>query len=466
MSEEGDITDKNEMSEKEKITFQRDALGRQKFCDDLRGRILDECGDFDDGYAVCVHGDYGTGKTWLMKMWKKLLEKQDQRVIYVDMWEEELHGNPLLSLGHSILDLLGEDSTITKLKNKKEKIIERIDLTSSSLSTIMSLLSTLLSGLPIAMHTKPKSRDNYLDSKKIFTTLKSRIEDKIKEQNKSPLFILVDELDRTKPPFALETLEIAKHLFSIPGIVFVFSVHKKQLIDSIKHGYGNMRDPEGYFRRFFKVQIEIPKIDYKKFNQNLHNMTLKLLEKKGKNRSSIEFSHGHPRDGLRPSFIIPHLMSSSNCSLRDCEELYRSFLFFFQKEKESKQSMHIDCAEFIILALVLHMKKENLFKKMHTLFQVPNKDRLDNFIDDFLKLIQPAIHFSPFKKNQIKYLDHDVKRLVFKNLPKNTYKSSKYYDSQEDYAKTPEADPDLEYIAPTYLDRIAEGTPFHKPISK
>ena len=35
-----------------------------------------------------------------------------------------------------------------------------------------------------------------------------------------PCFFFVDELDRCKPTYAVELLEVIKHLFDIEGIIF------------------------------------------------------------------------------------------------------------------------------------------------------------------------------------------------------------------------------------------------------
>jgi hypothetical protein len=35
------------------------------------------------------------------------------------------------------------------------------------------------------------------------------------------IYIFIDELDRRKPPYAVDLLETIKHLFSVPGLVFV-----------------------------------------------------------------------------------------------------------------------------------------------------------------------------------------------------------------------------------------------------
>jgi hypothetical protein len=69
-------------------------------------------------------------------------------------------------------------------------------------------------------------------------------------QNK-PIFILVDELDRCRPSYAVQLLERVKHLFDVDGVVFVFATNSEQLQYSIAGAYGSGFDGFKYLKRFF-----------------------------------------------------------------------------------------------------------------------------------------------------------------------------------------------------------------------
>ena len=73
-----------------------------------------------------------------------------------------------------------------------------------------------------------------------------------------PLIVAIDELDRCRPSYAIELLEVAKHLFAVDHVVFVLAVNCEQLAHSVKALYGNDFDAEGYLRRFFDVDCQLP----------------------------------------------------------------------------------------------------------------------------------------------------------------------------------------------------------------
>jgi hypothetical protein len=72
----------------------------------------------------------------------------------------------------------------------------------------------------------------------------------------SPLIVLVDELDRCRPSYAIQMLERIKHLFGVPGVVFILATDTNELQHSIKAIYGQDFDAKTYMRRFFDTAYE------------------------------------------------------------------------------------------------------------------------------------------------------------------------------------------------------------------
>lgn len=79
---------------------------------------------------------------------------------------------------------------------------------------------------------------------------------------KKPLFIFIDELDRCRPLYAIVLLERIKHLFDVPGIVFVIATDTEQLKHSVNVIYGSGFDSNTYLRRFFDQSFTLPSPDY------------------------------------------------------------------------------------------------------------------------------------------------------------------------------------------------------------
>lgn len=73
-----------------------------------------------------------------------------------------------------------------------------------------------------------------------------------------PLFVLVDELDRCKPSFAVGLLEAIKHVFDVPGLCIVVATNMDQLSHTVKAVYGEGFDARSYLQRFFDSIYALP----------------------------------------------------------------------------------------------------------------------------------------------------------------------------------------------------------------
>lgn len=80
-----------------------------------------------------------------------------------------------------------------------------------------------------------------------------------------PIFIFIDELDRSRPPYAIELLESIKHIFGIDGVYFVVATNKTQLSYSVRTLYGAEFDSDGYLRRFFDQEYRLHPPDCNKY---------------------------------------------------------------------------------------------------------------------------------------------------------------------------------------------------------
>ena len=87
-----------------------------------------------------------------------------------------------------------------------------------------------------------------------------------------PIVFIVDELDRCNPIYAVKTLERIKHLFSIPGIVFVLSIDKEQLCNSIKGYFGSEQlNAEEYLKRFIDYEYILPTPNIQQYCKYLYD---------------------------------------------------------------------------------------------------------------------------------------------------------------------------------------------------
>ena len=75
------------------------------------------------------------------------------------------------------------------------------------------------------------------------------------------MFLLVDELDRCRPDFAVQYLETIKHVFDVEGLAFVLAVDLLQLENSARALFGDGLNFPEYYRKFAHRNIRLPSPD-------------------------------------------------------------------------------------------------------------------------------------------------------------------------------------------------------------
>ncbi|KIC46611.1 hypothetical protein RA28_02165 [Ruegeria sp. ANG-S4] len=71
------------------------------------------------------------------------------------------------------------------------------------------------------------------------------------------LVIVIDELDRCRPDFALNLLEVIKHSFSVDGVHFILGVNLKELGNGVSARYGQDIDAPLYLQKFVTISLRL-----------------------------------------------------------------------------------------------------------------------------------------------------------------------------------------------------------------
>ena len=149
-------------------------------------------------------------KTTFVKMCQGLLSKENIDSIYIDAFENDYVGDPFLLLSKSI---------ISYAKDKGKKIDTFRDMAKeTAVSLIPSLGKALVSSFlsDKAAEDFAKLIEKKLDGKEQdqiqkFKESLSEISKELNSDGKTrPLVIIIDELDRCKPSFAVDILEKVK----------------------------------------------------------------------------------------------------------------------------------------------------------------------------------------------------------------------------------------------------------------
>jgi hypothetical protein len=72
------------------------------------------------------------------------------------------------------------------------------------------------------------------------------------------IIVVIDELDRCRPDYALAVLEVVKHFFAVPRVHFVLGVNLEALAQIVRARYGADLDAIAYLQRFISISMHLP----------------------------------------------------------------------------------------------------------------------------------------------------------------------------------------------------------------
>ncbi|MDX2333727.1 KAP family P-loop NTPase fold protein [Brevundimonas vesicularis] len=284
---------------------QKDATMLAAYIESIAGRP--NLREDHKGFTISVDAEYGTGKSYFLKRLSRHLSVKHP-VAFVDAWADDLADDPLTAIAATLSKALGpltakdqmvansmeivtgKVGTIAKIVGKGiVKKAVALALTESVSNELFDVVSPddaekfedtlkdagniigdgLVDGITQKSSTKLMTEKiaNFKAGQGAVVELKISLEDLVRSIDKTnltaPIVVIIDELDRCRPPYAIKLLEELKHLFDVSGIVFVLGLNSSQLSKAIKAAYGPEFDGVSYLRRFIDRQYTLGMPDLK-----------------------------------------------------------------------------------------------------------------------------------------------------------------------------------------------------------
>lgn len=338
-----------------------DRIGNQEYLSSII-RLLSS---IDDNEVICIDGNWGVGKTFLVKQLiylivhcnednneqfkiveseKDILTKlfQNNLVFYYNAWENDDHSNVLESLIYNLLnDYPKYKNEITNNLNKEEALKEILNIVTKIVSS--KLFNVDLSSDKIDKIKTFKDISDEINTTEEKKELFKKLLDKILDNKR--MILVIDELDRCNPNYATKILEVIKHFYNLTNITVIVVSNNNELQNTIKQQYGQNFNAYNYLNRFFDYTFTIDNnrsIDYSKIFLKFKNET------------------------YLPHEVSYAMMEKYRFTLRDCNRyrlLYdtsieyiedKSRRNFFLNEKENY------CLYMIILPIIYAFKIKDL----------------------------------------------------------------------------------------------------------
>lgn len=254
-----------QVTDQESMTWENDRLDRKQYAERLTTLI----GNTEGPYVIGLTSPWGSGKTFFLQAWHKQLLADEKPCIYFNAWEMDASGDPLANLfavsGQEVKKFQGISD---KLKAEIETLFKDLPAIIRGLGFINKIFDAGASDKIFGFSAKIiEDIQKILAKKRDFKKELTAIASKIAKDRHFPLFIIVDELDRCRPSYAIDLLESIKHLFNVPHVVFLLAVDSTQLLQQVEHTFGlkcsdeaNMRHDyrRDYLDKFFDIYYQLP----------------------------------------------------------------------------------------------------------------------------------------------------------------------------------------------------------------
>ncbi|WP_288457833.1 P-loop NTPase fold protein [uncultured Sphingomonas sp.] len=261
----------------------------------------------EQAFVLALDAQYGEGKTWFLERLRQQLAI-NHPVAFVDAWVDDANNEPLVSIMAALEDAL-KPFVQKKSINDHFKALSRAAVpimgkalvgatgrivahlfgpeigdgvgkafseagrsaqmpakdddtaANAAIEEVAKGVNELIDSAGEAMLEQYRARQS---SRKAFKVnlegLAASIDRTGEDRRQSPIFVIVDELDRCRPSYAISLLEEIKHLFDVRGVVFIIALHQKQLEASVKAVYGAEFDAAHYLKRFFSRRYEMRRL--------------------------------------------------------------------------------------------------------------------------------------------------------------------------------------------------------------
>ena len=327
-------------------------------------------------YILNVDAEWGKGKTFLMERLTQQLKASNHWAIYINAWESDHAADPLLAVVADIDKFFEKQSSSKGRKVKRGKALYS-GLAKAAGGIVLKTGSRMVArqlGIGIEQiigtindevfddETSPETNDNTSQSEEAYENetdvnpkivgdienelvklgkqtavalisehrvaqnsiiefrnkLESIVKNGVKNKRISPpLFILVDELDRCRPMYAIQMLERVKHLFNVEGVVFIIATDSKQLGHSIRAVYGSGFDGERYLRRFFNRRYILSEVSIDAFIESQFAYF---------NIDQDQFSLPGTINAIELFEIVVQIFNLSLRDVEQCFEIFRSVI--------------------------------------------------------------------------------------------------------------------------------------------
>lgn len=240
-----------------------DVLDRESFIDQIVDltRVLSEN---RKNCCFAIEGEWGSGKSFVLdKIQERLQVEQSEItnterffVVRYDCWKYDYYEEPIIAIVSVLREKIEQYVKMLSDSSKKAVLVTaRNAITKIAVEAVKSKTGIDLNGILETPEEIEKIYDKYFDFQNSIKEMQNQIK-KISEDQ--TIVIMVDELDRCLPSYAIKVLERVHHVFNeMENVAVMITMEKTQIKNSLHQIYGEEMDVDRYLKKIVAFSFKL-----------------------------------------------------------------------------------------------------------------------------------------------------------------------------------------------------------------
>jgi KAP-like P-loop domain-containing protein len=235
--------------------------------------------------VISIEAGFGRGKTFFRKAWAKQLKSAGEVVVEVDVQQSDHSGDPVITLLGALVDALpkgdkgkgrkalesakkvgaigaraltramlksGADEVFEAITNSAIDQLEDFDALDGVIKDVGSEMSKVAGQLITSQMAAERVRKIELPEQ--LDALRATL---VEGAESKRVVVIIDELDRCHPEYAISFLEATKLIFGQSGFVFCLMMNADYLESLARHRFGVAKEDEKYLDKFVDIRLKL-----------------------------------------------------------------------------------------------------------------------------------------------------------------------------------------------------------------